>query len=286
MKKSSRQITTILMVTLMVWTAITAFLPEVSMFSFAVEEKSGAEATAPTPTETASKKTSKPLIRNKWKIVDGKWCYYNNKGVVKKRVSKSIKRKWVTAAGKKFYFSKNSKPVGQGFHMIKGKLYYMGKDRALVKGKFKYKGDKYRTTKAGNITGIPYYRYKYSDTTFVLIDISEQRMWIYKKDKLKLKAPVVTGNIRRGWDTPTGKFKVRHKATCTYLSGTYYVRYWVAFIRNEYGMHDARWRSDSDFNNPKAYKTRGSHGCINMRRKDARKMYYLVSYGNPVIVQN
>ena len=285
MRKSVRHIKTIILMTMMVWTAIATSLPAFSMPSFAAEEKSGIQTETPTATETTNIKPDKPLIRNKWKIVDGKWCYYNNKGIIKKRVSKTIKRKWVTAAGKKFYFSKKSKPVGQGFHMIKGKLYYMGKDKALVKGKFKYKRDKYRTAKSGEITGLPFYRYKYSDTTFVFVDISDQRMWIYKKDKLKLKAPVVTGNVSYGWDTPTGNFKVRHKATSTYLNGTSYVRYWVAFIRNEYGMHDAGWRRDSDFKNPKAYKTRGSHGCINMRRKDARKMYNLVSYGTPVIVQ-
>ena len=63
-----------------------------------------------------------------------KWCYFNKKGVFIKAISKNTKKKWVTADGKRFWFTAKKKPAGPGFNTIKGKLYYMDADGAMVKG--------------------------------------------------------------------------------------------------------------------------------------------------------
>lgn len=120
---------------------------------------------------------------------------------------------------------------------------------------------------------------------YVVVDISEQRLKVYKNEEVIFEAPVVTGNPNKGWKTPTGKFKVRGKARNARLSGRYKVKYWIAFIGSLYGFHDASWRKDADFDNPEAYKKRGSHGCINMRRKDVKKLYKLLTRGTRVIIQ-
>jgi len=217
-----------------------------------------------------------------------RWCYYNAEGQLVKSVKENTRNKWVDADGKRFYFSKKKKPVGQGFRMIRDKLYYFDWDGSLVYGTFMVNNEEIKTTPAGNITGLPYYRYKYRYTRFVFIDLSEQKLEFYKKGKLKRRCPVVTGNVRRGWNTPAGRFRVTHKVrNAALVNGdkVAHVTYWMSFIRNEYGMHDASWRGPRDFKNSKTYKRRGSHGCVNMRRADAAYLYGQVSVGTPVIIQ-
>ena len=215
-----------------------------------------------------------------------KWCWFNSSGVFRKSVKKNTKNKWVSADGKKFWFTSSKKPIGPGFHFIKGKLYYMLSDKSMAKGTFKASdGKTYTTTSGGYITGIEYYRHKYK--SFILIDISEQRLSYYSGGKVRLKADVVTG--RKGkHDTPTGTFRIRGKSRNTTLTGPTWnskVSYWMAFIGSSYGMHDAPWRSSSQFSNHKTYVRNGSHGCVNMRYKDAKYLYENAGKGTPVIVQ-
>ena len=218
-----------------------------------------------------------------------RWCYFNSEGQFVTSVKSNTRNKWVWAGGKKFYFNKKRTPAGPGYNMINNKLYYMGGDRSVTFGTFEVNGDIVTTTSSGNITGLPYYKYKYRSSKFVYIDISDQRLQFYKKGKLQMDCPVVTGNTSKGWGTPTGNFKVRKKARSTYLIGPgyrTYVNYWMSFIRNEYGMHDANWRKEREFSDPSTYMHNGSHGCVNMRQSDAAWLYRNVSRGTPVIVQN
>lgn len=216
-----------------------------------------------------------------------KWCYFNAAGQYVTSVSSRTKNKWVNADGKRFYFNKKRMPVGQGFCLIKKKLYYFGPDGSLVYGTFYVNGEEIATTPAGNITGLPYYRYRYKK--FVIIDLSDQQLEFYKKGMLMRRCPVVTGNPGKGWNTPTGQFKVRHKSRNTTLRNgkeEAHVTYWMAFIRNEYGMHDASWRRAKDYRTNRTYRRRGSHGCVNMRKSDAAYLYRQVRVGTPVIVQD
>ena len=215
-----------------------------------------------------------------------KWCYFNTKGVFRKSISKNTKKKWVKVDGLKFYFGKKKKPVGPGFNFIGNKLYHMNKRGALMTGKFKASNGKtYSTGKSGAITGLEYYKYKYK--SFVLVDISKQNLRFYKNGKKVLSTSVITGK-KGSHDTPTGTFKVRSKQRNISLVGptwNAHVSYWMAFIGSSYGMHDANWRSSSQFSNHKTYKSNGSHGCINMKYSAAKKLYKKVKVGTPVIVQ-
>lgn len=213
-----------------------------------------------------------------------KWCWFNKSGVFKKAVSKNTKNKWVTVGKKKFYFGPKKKPLGQGFHVIKNKLYYLGKDKAMKKGKFKVKGKTYRTTKRGNITGMDYYRIRYKN--FVLIDLSSQKLNYYRKGKRIMRVDIVSGTPGDR-ATPTGIFSVKGKARNVTLSGPTWsvpVSYWMPFFGG-YGMHDAGWRSSGEFSNHRTYRYNGSHGCVNMRYKDAAKLYSKIKVGTTVIIQ-
>lgn len=226
----------------------------------------------------------KMKMRNSKKV---KWIYFSRGGAYVKSISKNTKNKWVKAGGYKFYFGKSKKPYGAGFHTIKKKLYYMDKYGAVMYGTFKASdGRTYTTDSSGVISGASYYLNKYK--TFVLIDISAQTLWYYKNGTLKLTADVVTGTKGKH-NTPTGTFKVRSKQKNIYLNGSTWsshVDYWMAFIGSSHGMHDATWRTSKQFSNHKTYLKNGSHGCVNMRHADAKKLYGLISVGTPVIVQN
>ena len=121
--------------------------------------------------------------------------------------------------------------------------------------------------------------------TYVEISISEQRMWCYKDGHLIVDTPVVTGNVSKGYDTPSGSvWAIDAKKQNAVLKGEGYVQpvtYWMPFVDNV-GIHDAdTWRSEYG---GEIYKTNGSHGCVNTPTANAEKIFNAVEIGTPVIV--
>ena len=121
--------------------------------------------------------------------------------------------------------------------------------------------------------------------TYVEISISEQRMWCYKDGNLIVDTPVVTGNVSKGYDTPSGSvWAIDAKKQNAVLKGEGYVQpvtYWMPFVDNV-GIHDAdTWRSEYG---GEIYKTNGSHGCVNTPTANAEKIFNAVEIGTPVIV--
>ena len=63
------------------------------------------------------------------------------------------------------------------------------------------------------------------------------------------------------------------------------VTYWLNFIPTRgIGFHDASWRSSSQFLNVNTYLTNGSHGCVNMRKENAKELYNLIPNNTTVLV--
>ena len=217
-----------------------------------------------------------------------KWCYFNDAGVFCKSISAGTKNKWVTAGGRKFYFTKAKKPQTAGYHIIGSKLYCFNKDKSLYIGTVTIDGVDYKTGASGQLTGIPYYIYKYK--TFVLVDISDQKLYFYKAGKSKLTANVITAGNRKGTSyTPTGTFKMIYRKkniSLNWAGRSWPVSYWIAFKGTLFGFHDARWRSDAEFNDPNTHIRNGSHGCVNMRKADIAKLYSQAPNGTRVIIRN
>lgn len=120
--------------------------------------------------------------------------------------------------------------------------------------------------------------------TYVEIDISSQHLYYYENLELKFESDVVTGNTRLGHNTPTGVYYLRARATNQTLTGANYasfVSYWMPFIGNSIGMHDATWRSSFGGN---IYTYNGSHGCVNMPKAKAAALFNMIKTGTPVIV--
>lgn len=211
----------------------------------------------------------------------GKYYYYSDsKGVL--RTAKGRFR-WKSNT---YYCNKGGKLTTK--KMVKsGKYYYYFDSAAKAKTKaFKYHDVTIRPNKkTGAITKKQYRRASYGPYNYkkyILVDISDQTLKYYVKGKVKLKSKVVTGG--RGCGTPTGRFKLHHKARNVNLTGPGYVshvNYWMPFIGQSYGMHDASWRSQFGGS---IYKYNGSHGCVNMPRSKVSKLYKMVPNGTRVII--
>lgn len=119
------------------------------------------------------------------------------------------------------------------------------------------------------------------DYTFVIVDLSEQRLYMYNNDELYYVIPVTTGKDSTPSDI--GLFEIYSKQTDVYLTGDDYrtfVKYWMPYNWGE-GLHDASWRSVFG---TESYKTSGSHGCVNMPPYIADDIYKNVSVGTKVLV--
>lgn len=119
--------------------------------------------------------------------------------------------------------------------------------------------------------------------TFVVVDISAQKLTLYRNNDILLETNIVSGK-KDVYDTPTGMYSIKKKETDTFLSGEdYYVHidYWMPF-NGGIGLHDADWRSSFGGS---IYEKNGSHGCINIPEEYTDDIYDNIEQGTRVIVQ-
>jgi vancomycin resistance protein YoaR len=119
--------------------------------------------------------------------------------------------------------------------------------------------------------------------TYVEVNLTAQHLFFYKDGELIVEADFVSGNVSKDYSTPTGTYPVQYKENDAILVGEDYetpVKYWMPFNKN-IGFHDAVWRDEFGKD---IYLTRGSHGCINMPPKAAKKMFEHIKRGVAVVV--
>ncbi|NLG04825.1 MAG: L,D-transpeptidase [Clostridia bacterium] len=119
--------------------------------------------------------------------------------------------------------------------------------------------------------------------TYIEVDMAEQKLYYYKDRELILTSDTVTGNTSRGNGTPEAVCEIYFMQKNRTLRGADYasfVHYWIA-VKGRIGIHDATWR---DKFGGDIYKTNGSHGCINLPKENAAKLYEMVETGIPVIL--
>lgn len=117
---------------------------------------------------------------------------------------------------------------------------------------------------------------------FVIVDKSEQILYLYNGNSLLYTTPVTTGKDSTPSDT--GLFKILNKGRNVVLTDneTYWspVEYWMRYNGGE-GLHDASWRSVFG---TESYHYGGSHGCINMPPEITDEIYETVEKGTKVLV--
>lgn len=129
---------------------------------------------------------------------------------------------------------------------------------------------------------------------YVDVDLTEQRARFYEVDGVLVnETPVITGTVLQpGYETPEGVYAITGKAQDVVLIGlpdqngvpSYEVPvdYWMPFIDNMIGLHDAAWQS---WWSPEAYRSgAGSHGCVNLPVDVAAWAYDWLEVGTPVVV--
>lgn len=118
--------------------------------------------------------------------------------------------------------------------------------------------------------------------SYVEIDLTNQHLYLYIEGDIVLETDFVSGNVSRGNATPAGVFGLTYKTTDAVLRGSDYeshVSYWMPFNGN-IGMHDATWRREFGGD---IYLTNGSHGCINLPKKMAKKIFEYMEKKFPVV---
>lgn len=126
--------------------------------------------------------------------------------------------------------------------------------------------------------------------TRLVIKLSDRRVYVYRDNQVKASYPIAVG--KKGWETPTGTFKVtqmlRNPAWQHPWNGKVVPpgadnplgARWIAFWtdgRNFIGFHGTPQE--------KLVGQAVSHGCVRMRNQDILALYAQVNIGTPVKVE-
>ena len=137
----------------------------------------------------------------------------------------------------------------------------------------------------------------YDENRRIEIDLSEQTLYAYEKNKLFMKTKISTGLK----DSPTlpGEYYIHYKTPSRYMQGPdkkasttpkvvtpltkdYYdlpgVPWTMYFAEDGSAIHGAYWHNN--------FGRHHSHGCVNLNIKDSEKLYMWASAGTNVIVRN
>ena len=125
--------------------------------------------------------------------------------------------------------------------------------------------------------------------TKLVLNLKERRVYAYNEDKVLMSYPVAIG--KKGWETPTGNFKVTQmikdpvwqnpwngKIVPASPKGPIGER-WIGFWsdgKNTIGFHGTPTL--------KSLGTAASHGCVRMRNEDVKVLFEVVTPGLPVVV--
>lgn len=222
------------------------------------------------------------MVKSQIYSVRGSYYYAGSNGVTKAYPG------WVILNGESYYAGNGGRLYRAAYFVTGGKAYYTASDCSVVKYAYTKNGisvtpdPQTGATDMETYERVIYARSPYAYADYVLIDISDQNLRYYKGSKLILKTAVVTG--KNGSRTPTGKFKVVSKTINTKLVGpgyVSYVKYWMAFVGSQVGMHDASWRSTFGGS---IYVKNGSHGCVNMPTAAAKSLYSRVTAGRTIVI--
>ncbi|OUO90512.1 hypothetical protein B5F40_06710 [Gordonibacter sp. An230] len=122
------------------------------------------------------------------------------------------------------------------------------------------------------------------------IDLSEQHVRFYDESGgLVWESDCVTGTPNGEHDTPSGVYWLNQKQSPSTLIGysgntkiyETEVQYWMPFVGNAIGLHDADWQPN--FGGTMYKDGYGSHGCVNLPSSKAAELYGLIEGGDVVV---
>lgn len=128
---------------------------------------------------------------------------------------------------------------------------------------------------------------------YVDVDLAEQHAVFYDNGAVIWESDIVSGKPDGEHDTPVGIYLLNSKESPSTLIGSMVpetgkpeyeteVDYWMPFVGNSVGFHDASWQSA--FGGNRYAEGFGSHGCVNLPVEAASKLYSLLNVGDVVVV--
>ncbi len=118
------------------------------------------------------------------------------------------------------------------------------------------------------------------------ISIADQMVYVFRKGKVKFKCRCITGLPVGDRATKTGTYYVKeHLLEHTMVGADYrtFTKYFVRITWSGTAFHPATWQPWYRWSKT-FYRSRGSHGCINLPPNDAVTIYYLVKSGEAVFI--
>lgn len=118
------------------------------------------------------------------------------------------------------------------------------------------------------------------------ISLSEQKVYVFRKGKVAFSCRCISGLPVKDRATRTGAYFVKeHRPEYTMTGDDYrtHVKHWVRITWTGTGFHPATWQPWSRWTKT-MYKTKGSHGCLNLEPSDAEKIYNMVKYREAVFI--
>ena len=119
----------------------------------------------------------------------------------------------------------------------------------------------------------------------ILVDVSQQYMYLFENGELIESAAVVTG--KQDYDTVRGRYSIYLKEADAVLTSPFEdeeyevpVNYWIPFYSG-YGIHDAVWRTSFGGDD---FGVNGSHGCVNSPLWIVEFIWNWAPVGTPVYV--
>jgi len=125
--------------------------------------------------------------------------------------------------------------------------------------------------------------------TYLLIKLSDRRVYVYQNKEIKSSYPVAIG--KKGWETPTGEFEVINIQYKPIWINPFTRKLTPPGPKNPMGLAWIGFWNDGKgqigFHGTPDEKLIGkavSHGCVRMKNQDVMKLYYIVFIGMKVKV--
>lgn len=121
---------------------------------------------------------------------------------------------------------------------------------------------------------------------YIEVSLADQKVYVFRKGKVAFSCRCISGRPVEGRATPTGAFYIKEHRDHYVMTGEDYetpVNNWVRITWTGTGFHPATWQPWSRWTKD-LYKTRGSHGCLNLSPEDAEKIYKMTPYRQAVFI--
>ena len=130
------------------------------------------------------------------------------------------------------------------------------------------------------------YKVDWDTENYTEVSLKKQMVYIFRKGKVAYSFKCITGRPTPERSTKPGAYFIKEHQRQRVLRGDDYetpVTNWVRITWTGTGFHSANWQRWSSWS-PNYYKTRGSHGCVNLSVADSAKVYDIVKYKEAVFI--